>query len=138
MTLAQLTLDELQRALSQPTDASRVRDAADLVSISFAVLSAFTTQRATSAVKQGEELAAVTVGRLRLDLGIDVGLLVFGVALLVALGPLFTTSVANWTFWETGTAFFGAFALLYFAIALTLCWLGYVARKRSKVLSAKS
>jgi hypothetical protein len=137
VTLGQLTLDQLQRALAKPTDASRVRDATTLVSISFAVLSAFTTQRATSATKQGEDLSAVTRARLRLDLAIDVGLLVFGLLLLVALGPLFTTSVANWTFWDTGSAFFGAFALLYLAIALTLSWLGYVVRKRAKVLSDK-
>jgi hypothetical protein len=137
MTLAQLTLDQLQRALGRPTDASRVRDAAALVSISFAVLSAFTTQRATLAATQGDDLGAVTKDRVRLDLVIDVALFVFGLALLVVLGPLFTTSVANWTFWDTATAFFGAFALLYFAIVVTLVWLAYVVYRRAKVLSEK-
>lgn len=137
MTLAQLTLDQLQRSLAQPSDASRVRDAATLISISFAVLVAFTTQRATSAAKQADDLAAASVGQLRFDVAIDGALLLFGTALLVALGPLFAASVDQWTFWKTDTAFFGAFALLYVAIVFTIGWLGYTMRKRLRVLADK-
>jgi hypothetical protein len=136
---APLTLDQVRRAIGQePSTADQVRNAAVLISLTFAVLSAFATQRATSLGKQDGSLGDFDEKELRRDTWIDIGLAVFGLLLLVALSPLLVAAVAEITLLEVKSAFFVVFCLLYAGLAVVLLWIARTMWRRVSLLGTKA
>ncbi|HMJ73677.1 MAG TPA: hypothetical protein VK471_09970 [Solirubrobacterales bacterium] len=126
-------------AVDEVTTADRVRDAATLTSITLAILSAFATQRATALAKQDGNLGSFTADDLKRDLGVDAGLVVFGVLLLIAAGPLFVAAAGEATpLFRVDTSFFALFCLFYLGVVLVVVWASRTAWKRAGFLKTKT
>lgn len=134
MTPVSFVLAEAQAATAETTT-DQIRNAATLMSISLAVLSAFANQRATTVATQHGHLEGLTKTGVVWDLLLDLGLGLFGVLLLTAGAPLFGAAADRATpLFHASTAFFALFCLLYIGIAGIVGWVLTTVVRRCVVL----
>lgn len=133
-----LTLDQLRQSLGEPTTADEIRNAAGLISITLAVLSAFASQRASSLSRQEGNLGQFQAAELRRDAWVDLVLATFGVGLLLATGPLFVAAGGRAALFEVRSAFFVLFCLLYLGIGFVVAWTCATTWRRGALLGEKT
>jgi hypothetical protein len=138
MSSAPLTIQQLQRLSSKPTIEDDVRSAATFLSITLALLTAFANQRAASLVAQDGKLGSFTLQQLKRDLKIDVALLCFAGAALIAIAPLAVVAAKHISLFHEHTAILSAFCVLFFGVGLIACWLVHTAWNRWRNVKAKA
>jgi hypothetical protein len=138
MSPAPPTIQQLQGLVAKPTIEDDVRNAATFLSITLALLTAFANQRAASLVAQDGTLASFTVKQLRLDLAIDVALLCFAGAALIAIAPLAVVAAKHVSLFHEHTAILSAFCVLFVGVVLIAGWLAHTLWKRWRNVRTKA
>ncbi|MEX1141476.1 MAG: hypothetical protein WD993_08555 [Thermoleophilaceae bacterium] len=137
--LGAFALAQAGQVSAEVSTEDQIRNAATMISITLAVLSAFTTQRATSAKAQDGTLERFREDELKRDLALDVALATFGTFLLVAAAPLFAGAVDRLApVLQADTAFFALFGLVYVGVIGMVVWTWRIAHKRSRMLKTKT
>jgi hypothetical protein len=133
-----LTLDELRKAIGEPTLDDEIRNVASLVSITLALLALFTNQRAQSLASQGQNLKPLRPRELRRDVVIDTALVVFSLAALTVMGPLARSAVSDLALVSRDGVLPGMFCLLYLGFTFVSLWELTIAWRRTGLLKTKT
>lgn len=133
-----LTLEELRKAIGEPTLDDDIRNVATLVSITLALMALFTNQRAQSLARQGANLKPLKPTELRRDVLIDSALVLFSLCALTVMGPLARSAVSDLALVSRDGVLPGMFCLLYLGFAFVSLWELTIAWRRTGLLKTKT